>query len=161
LNFSLAWKGLDFSTFVFWNQGGYLLNQSRFNVDFNTYAFNRSARMLYDSWTPENMDASLPQLNWNDASSALKVTDYFLEDASYVRVRTMQLGYSIPKNLLNTINVDRLRIYVQAQNLITWTKFTGLDPGLSLSGGSDTSMGVVNNYNPTPKQIIFGINLGF
>lgn len=160
-NVSLAWKGIDFSAFIFWNQGGDLFNQSRYNVDFNTYAFNRSARMLYESWTPDNKDAELPQLNWNDATSAKYVTDYFVEDATYIRVRTMQLGYSIPQSLLNAIKLDRLRVYVQGQNLFTWTKFTGLDPGLSISGSQDTSMGVVNNYNPTPKQILFGINLAF
>ncbi|MBN1338321.1 MAG: TonB-dependent receptor, partial [Bacteroidales bacterium] len=103
INLSLAWKGIDFSAFVFWNQGGYLFNDSRYNVDFNTYAYNRSARMLYDSWTPDNKNAKLPRLNWTDVSSARYVTDYFLEDDTYVRVRTMQLGYNLPQNILKAV----------------------------------------------------------
>ena len=163
-NFSLGWKGLDFSTFIFWNQGGELFNQSRYNVDFNTYSFNRSTRMLNESWTPANHNAKLPELNINDATSAKYVTDYFLEDATYLRVKTLQLGYTLPEKIVNAIKMDRVRIYVQAQNLITWSNTTALDPGLSLSSGAatnDLSMGVVNNYNPTPKQILFGINVGF
>lgn len=160
LNVSLAYMGFDFSAFMFWSQGGQLFNQSRYNVDFNTYAYNRSQRMLHESWTPDNTDALLPQLNWNDVSSAKYVTDYFVEDATYLRLRTIQLGYTLPVRLINTIGIDRLRIYLQGQNLFTISKFSGLDPGISISG-SDLSMGVVNNYTPTPKQILFGVNIGF
>lgn len=160
-NISLGWKGFDFSTFIFWSQGGQLVNQSRYNVDFNTYAFNRSARMLYESWTPENHDARLPMLNINDVSSAKYFTDYFVEDATYVRMKTLQLGYTVPAKIVSKIKLDRVRLYVQGQNLLTWTKFSGLDPGISISGTTDISMGVVNNYNPTPRQILFGVNLSF
>ncbi len=161
MNMSLAYKGFDISAFLFWNQGGDLLNWSRFNVDFNVYQYNRSKRMLYDSWTPDNKDAMLPKLDLNDSYSHKFTTDYFIEDATYVRLRNLQLGYTVPRNFSNAIRIDNLRVYVQAQNLFTWKKeFSGLDPGVSISG-DDLSMGVVNNYAATPKQILFGINLGF
>ncbi|MBN2480579.1 MAG: TonB-dependent receptor [Bacteroidales bacterium] len=162
-NLALAWKGLDFSAFLFWNQGGQVYNDARYNVDFNTYAFNRSKRMLYESWTPETKEtAKLPRLSWNDVRSAQYPTDYLLEDATYLRVRTMQLGYTLPRNLISKIRLNTLRVYIQGQNLITVTnkEFSALDPGVSLTG-SDLGMGVLLNFNPTPKQIIFGINIGF
>ena len=165
VNLSLAYKGFDFTGFVFWNQGGDLFNFSRYNVDFNTFQYQRSARMLYDSWTPDNTNAMLPILDLNDSYSNTYASSYFVEDASYVRVKTLQLGYTFPQTILDKIGVRKLRLYVQAENLFTFTKFSGLDPGLSMSSDAndtagDLSMGVVNNYNPTPKQILFGINFG-
>ncbi len=162
-NFALAYKGLDFSSFIFWNQGGQIYNDARFNVDFNTYAFNRSERMLYESWTPENMEtAKLPKLSWNDVRSAQYPTSYMLEDATYLRVRTLQLGYTVPREITNRLKLTKLRVYIQGQNLLTVTnkEFSALDPGVSLQG-SDLGMGVLLNFNPTPKQIIFGLNVGF
>lgn len=162
LNLSLNYKNLDFTGFLFWSQGGKVFNGARYNVDFNTFSYGRSKRMLYESWTPELGDnAKLPKLDLNDTYSSSNVTDYFLEDASFLRLKTLQLGYTFPKSIISKIKLDNLRIYVQGQNLLTISKSTLLDPDNSLSSGGDTSMGVVNNSIPTPRQILFGINFGF
>ncbi|MFC5410766.1 SusC/RagA family TonB-linked outer membrane protein [Larkinella bovis] len=161
LNISLAYKNFDFNCFLFWNQGGQVFNYLRYVVDFQTFTTGRSKRMLYESWTPELGDkAKLPKLDLSDSYSSSNITNYFLEDASYVRLKTLQAGYTLPRNLASRLKLDQLRVYVQAQNLFTFTKSTLLDPGVSLSSGGDTSMGVVNTYDPTPKQIIFGISFG-
>ncbi len=161
LNLSLGYKNFDLSAFLFWNQGGDIYNQQRYVTDFNTFSQNRSGRMLYESWTPELGDnAKLPKLDLFDSYSNVNVTSYFVEDASYLRFKTLQLGYTFPNIITNKIKLDRLRIYLQAQNLFTITNYSGLDPDANLSGG-DLSMGVVTNLAPTPKQILFGINLGF
>jgi hypothetical protein len=138
-----------------------LFNYARYNTDFNTFNYNRSARMLYDSWTPEHTNAMLPKMDLLDTYSNKYATNYYVESASYVRLKTLQLGYNFPKALLSKIKVDKMRLYVQAQNLFTATKFSGLDPDGSIGGTADTSVGIVNNVNPTPRQIMFGVNLGF
>jgi TonB-linked SusC/RagA family outer membrane protein len=162
LNLSMGYKNFDFTAFVFWNQGGEIFNLSRYNVDFNTFQFNRSARMLNESWTPElGNNAKLPKLNILDNYSNSNVTDYYLEDASYVRLKTIQLGYTLPTNLVNKAKIDRIRVYVQAQNLFTSKNATVLDPDAGLNGDTDTAMGVITNTLPTPKQIIFGLSVGF
>lgn len=162
MNVSLGYKNFDFNAFLFWNQGGDIYNAARNKVDFNTYQFNRSARMLYDSWTPENTDALLPKHDINDTYSATYTTDYFVEDATYIRLRQLQLGYTIPSNLTSKLRINNARIYVQAENLWTWARnFSGMDPGVSISGASDLNMGIYNGETPTPKQILFGINLSF
>jgi len=159
-NVDLAYRGFDLTAFFFWNQGGDIFNYARYRTDFNTFQYNRSDRMLYDSWTPQNTDALLPVLDLNDTYSNTYVTSYFVEDATYLRLRQLQLGYSVPASLISKIRVDRLRLYVSAQNLFTITNYSGLDPGISIQG-SDLSMGVSSGERPTPKQILFGINLGF
>jgi TonB-linked SusC/RagA family outer membrane protein len=178
MNFTLTlkYKNFDLFTTVFWNQGGDLFNQIRQSVDFFSFQFNRSKRMLYESWTPELGDnAKLPSLNINDLQSSKYATDYFVEDATYVRLKTIQLGYTFPASLTNKLKIDNIRIYVQSQNLLTWAKeFTGMDPDAGFSGNSssaidalsntrttDLQMGVVGTGTPTPQQVLFGINVTF
>lgn len=161
VTFSLGYKGFDFNGFVFLNYGNQIFNWNRYNTDFNVFAFNRSKRMLYDSWTPETAaTALLPKLDINDAVSNKYPTDYFVEDGSYLRLKQLQLGYTLPASMASRMKIEKLRVYVQAQNLFTLTRFTGLDAGLSTSG-ADLSMGVSGDPTPTPKQILFGISLGF
>lgn len=160
-NFSFGYKKFDLNAMFFWNQGGDIYNQQRYVTDFNSFSQNRSARLLYESWTPELGDkAKLPKLDLLDSYSNQEVTSYYVEDASYLRFRTLQLGYTLPEKLLSRIKVDRVRVYVQGQNLFTVSKFSGLDPDASLSGG-DLAMGVVTTLAPTPRQILFGLNVGF
>ncbi len=161
MNLTLGYKNFDFSGFLFWNKGGQIFNLSRYNTDFNTFQFNRSSRMLYESWTPElGNSAKLPKLDLLDTYSNINVTNYYVEDASYLRLKTLQLGYTLPKSLVSKVKLDRMRVYVQAQNLFTVTKATVLDPDANLNGTSDTSLGVINNTLPTPKQVLFGISFG-
>ncbi|MBN1158780.1 MAG: TonB-dependent receptor [Bacteroidales bacterium] len=161
LNISLTYKSFDYTAFIFWNQGGDLFNLTRKNIDFNSGFYNRSRRMLEDSWTPDNTDALLPKLDINDTQSASNVTDYFVEDASYIRLRQMTLGYTLPSNLMQKLRLTKLRVYLQAQNLFTFTRFSGMDPGLVISGSNNLGLGIYSGQSPIPKQILFGINLGF
>ena len=160
LNLSMDYKGFDFSGFLFWNQGGDLFNYARYYSDFQTFQTQRSAEFLYDSWTPTHKDALLPKLDLQDTYSNKYASSYFIEDATYVRLKNLQLGYSIPAAILKKINITKARIYIQAENIFTAKKTSCLDPGLSIQGG-DLSMGVVLNNLPTPKQILFGVNLEF
>jgi TonB-dependent starch-binding outer membrane protein SusC len=184
VNFSLSlnYKNFDFYTTLFWNQGGNIFNNARVGSDFNTMQFNRSARMLYDSWTPTHMNAKLPKADILDTYSAKYATDYFVEDATYIRLRTVQLGYTVPSAIANKIRIDNLRVYVQVQNPWTWIKeYSGMDPDAVFSGnasggsatsgsdngqsiatrGADLRMGVSSADVPTPQQILVGVNLTF
>ncbi len=169
-NFNIAYKGFDFSSFLYWKAGGEIANYTRYWTDFNTFQGGRTRRVLYDSWTPEKRNALLPQVNSNDATSGTLPVDYYIEPGGYLRLRNLQLGYTLPKTILDRFAIDRLRFYVQAQNLFTITKYTGLDPEITTTNTgrndytrrfADRNLGVdVANF-PTAKAIIFGLNLGF
>ncbi|MBD0278587.1 MAG: SusC/RagA family protein, partial [Flavisolibacter sp.] len=169
-NFNVGYKNFDFSTFLYWKAGGDIANYTRYWTDFNTFQGNRTKRVLYESWTPENHNALLPRITSNDAVSGQVPVDYYIEPGGYLRLRNLQLGYTLPQNLMTRFGIDRLRFYIQAQNLFTITKYTGLDPEIATwnTGRNDynarlvdRNLGVdVGNY-PTPKQYIFGLNLGF
>lgn len=169
-NLSAGYKNFDLSSFLYWKAGGQLANYTRYWTDFNTFQGGRDRRVLYDSWTPEKQNAKLPQVNANDRASGTVPVSYFVEPGGYLRLRNLQLGYTVPTNILNRFHIDKLRLYVQAQNLFTITKYTGLDPEITTNNTgrsdyrarlADRNLGVdVGNY-PTPKAYIFGINVGF
>ncbi|WP_121355166.1 SusC/RagA family TonB-linked outer membrane protein [Flavisolibacter nicotianae] len=169
-NANIAFKGFDFSGFLYWKAGGQIANYTRYWTDFNTFQGNRTRRVLYESWTPQNKNALLPQISSNDATSGTLPVDYYIEPGGYLRLRNIQLGYTLPQNLLKRYSIDRIRFYAQAQNLFTITKYTGLDPEITtINTGrndytrrfADRNLGVDAGNYPTPKQFIFGINVGF
>jgi hypothetical protein len=86
------------------------------------------------------------------------MTSYFIENGSYLRMKTIQLGYTIPESIMGKANIKSLRVYVQAVNLFTITKYSGLDPEL---GGDDRAFGSDTGNYPLVKQWVFGINVNF
>lgn len=163
VNANVAYKNFDLTIFAQGVQGNDIFNHVRYWTDFEVFQGNRTKRMLYESWRPDNPNAKLPILDANDAQSGEPST-YFVEDGSYLRFKNIQLGYTLPKSILSKIGTDHLKIYVQAQNLFTFTKYTGLDPEVNLrnfNSGSDRQIGVDEGVYPTPKSIIVGLSLGF
>jgi TonB-linked SusC/RagA family outer membrane protein len=158
LNLSLGYKGFELTGFLQGVQGNDIFNYVKYWTDFNTFQGNRSTRVLYDSWRPGKTDAKLPILDENDALSS-RPSSYFVEDGSYLRLKNVQLAYSLPSNLISRFGLGQVRLYVQGQNLLTATKYEGLDPELSLRG--DNQIGVDEGVFPTPKIFLFGINVGF
>jgi hypothetical protein len=169
-NVNVAYKNFDFATFLYWKAGGQIANYTRYWTDFNTFQGNRTKRVLYESWTPENKNALLPRITSNDAVSGQVPVDYYIEPGGYLRLRNLSIGYTLPKGIMDRLGIDKLRFYVQAQNLFTITKYTGLDPEITnINTGRgdynarlvDRNLGVdVGNF-PTAKSYIVGLNLGF
>jgi hypothetical protein len=170
-NLGLTWKNFDFSTFLFWNQGNEIYNYTKYYTDMRVFVGGVSTRVLNDTWTPQNTNAKLPQLQPGANGFTSFVTgnsnSYYVEDGSYLRAKTIQLGYTIPKKVVDKIKLSSIRLYVQAQNLFTITKYTGPDPDLSLINNTvnnittDTYIGVDRAGFPNPKQFIFGLNVSF
>ncbi|MEJ7830006.1 MAG: SusC/RagA family TonB-linked outer membrane protein, partial [Segetibacter sp.] len=127
-----------------------------------------SKNVLTNSWTPQNMDAQLPRLgtgteNGYTSFITSNPNSYFVEDGSYLRAKTVQLGYRLPKSVAGKVFLSNARIYVQAQNLFTITKYTGADPDVQLiqNGQGDQYIGVDRAGFPNPKQFLFGLNVTF
>ncbi len=162
INLNLGYKNFDFSAFLQGVQGNQVLNMVKRWVDFNNQAGNRSLRMLYDSWTPENPDAVLPILDANDSRSQ-QPSSYFIEDGSYLRMKNITLGYTLPAGTLSKIGLSSARVYVQAQNLFTITKYSGIDPEITSVGSTpgSTVLGIDQGNYPNAKMYQIGINFGF
>jgi TonB-linked SusC/RagA family outer membrane protein len=162
LNLNFGYKSFDLTLFGQGVQGNEIFNYVRYWTDFETFQGNRSTRMLYDSWRPDNPDAKLPILDANDALSSIP-SSYFVEDGSYLRLKNIQLGYTLPENVLSKIGMRQLRVYVQAKNLVTITNYSGIDPEINLrhyGSGADRQIGVDEGAYPAAKAFILGLNFG-
>ncbi len=157
LNLELKYKNWDFSMFLYGSQGNDIWNNVKWFTDFySSFGGAKSATALYDSWTPENTNASAPiQQTVGSFSLADVPNSYFVEDGSYLRAKQIQLGYTLPTSLLNTIKISKLRLYVQVANAFTITGYSGIDP--EISGGS-VNFGIDEGAYPNQKQLIFGLN---
>lgn len=172
INLGLGWKGFDFTAFFFWNQGNEIYNYTKYYTDMRVFVGGVSKDVLYNSWTPTNRNAKLPKLgpqgpeNGFTSFTTSTSNSYYVEDGSYFRAKTLQLGYTLPRSLVNKASMENVRIYIQAQNLFTFTKYTGADPDLSIisrdpGGQGDRYMGVDLSGFPNPKQFLFGLSVTF
>ena len=153
LNFNVDWKGFDFSMMWQGTYGNQIFDATR-RTDITSA--NLPAYML-NRWTGEGTSNYIPRYVEGDATN-WQVSDLYVKDGSYLRLKNIQLGYTLPKNLTKKMLVDNLRFYVAAENLLTFTKYDGFDPEIS-SGG--TSLGVDRGCYPQAKVYTVGVNLNF
>ena len=158
LNIDVVYKNWDFNIFLYGSYGNDIWNQVKWWHDFySSFGGAKSTTALYDSWRPDNLNATAPiQETEGKVSTTSVPNSYFVEDGSYLRAKNLQLGYSFPQDWMNDFGVNRLRIYVQATNLFTITNYSGIDP--ELTGGA-TAFGIDEGAYPVPKQFLVGINL--
>jgi TonB-dependent starch-binding outer membrane protein SusC len=160
INLGFSYKNFDLSAFVYGSQGNDIFNWNRWWIDFwPSFQGQKSTELLYNSWRPDNTNTNIPKASTkSNFSTNTQVTSYYIENGSYARLRTLELGFTLPADLMNRLNVSSLRLYVQAVNLFTITKFSGLDPEL---GGDDRAFGADTGNYPLVKNFLFGLNLNF
>ena len=165
LNLNLAYRNFDMSMFFYGSQGKEAINYVKWWVDFvPSFQGAKSQNALYNSWVKggdpaKNAQATVPiQEESGNFSTNGVPNSYYMEDASYFRMKNLSIGYNIPSATLSRAKIDRLRIYVQATNLFTITNYSGLDPEII---GGDQSFGFDAGVYPTVKQYFIGVQLGF
>lgn len=154
LNIYLEYKNFDLTLFWQGVQGVDIISDLKKETDLwsglNIGFLNKGKRVL-DAWSPTNPNSDIPALARDDVNNEKRVSTYFVENGSFLKLRNIQLGYNIPQRWAQKIKMDRLRLYVSAQNL--WTikskEFTGVDPENP-------------NYGyPIPLNVTFGVNVSF
>lgn len=161
MNTSVNYKNFDFSMTLQGVLGNELFNFTRYYTDFYYDLGNRHSRIL-DAWTPSNSNSSIPMVASVDVNNELRPSTYFIEDGSFMRVKNLQLGYSLS---LKETFIKKLRIYFQAQNLLTITNYEGIDPevGLAAQDGQrrDLDIGIDRGVYPNSRILLFGLNFTF
>jgi len=116
-----------------------------------------------DNVKVSNPNATLPRAIQNDPNSNARLSDRYIEDGSYLRIKNISLGYNFPIKTLSTLHLQSLRIYANIQNIYTLTNYTGFDPeiGASTSSSSGNVYGLDNGRYPSPQVYTFGLNLSF
>ena len=165
LNLGLTYKNWDLTMFWYSTIGNKMFNNTLAFTDIRLFDGNRSSRMLKNSWEPGKTNATLPILDSGDNYS-LNVNSYFVEDASFLRLKNLMIGYTFPKALLKKWTISNLRLYGQVENVLTLTKYRGLDPELtntdvSAGNGADLSRGLDMGAWPNIIRIVGGVNFAF
>lgn len=161
-NAAASYKGFDLSVALQGVYGNKIYNgPSTYTRSTQNLSYNY-ARDMIKRWRGEGTqtDARYPRLGGLDANNSILQSDRYLEDGSYLRIKMVQLGYTLPVTLTTKIGIKSVRIYINAQNLYTFTKYTGLDPEIGMKGGEDPlDIGVDRGYYPMPRLYSIGMNV--
>lgn len=164
INLKADYRNFDLSVFFQGVAGNKIYNFMKYHNDFFFDPFNKSTNIL-NAWTPENSGSLVPALSTRDANNELRPSTYFIEDGAYLRLKNLQLGYTLPAEIAEKIHAGKLRIFLQGQNLMTFTNYKGLDPEVGMqnysSDNRNLDMGVDRGLYPNSRTYTFGLSLTF
>ena len=153
-NIYLEYKNFDFTAFFQGVQGVDIISDLKKETDIwagLNIGFLNKGRRLLDAWSATNPNSNIPAVSLSDNNNEKRVSSYWVENGSYLKLRTVQIGYNAPKSFAQKLAMERLRFYLSAQNVFTIksSSFTGVDPENP-------------NYGyPIPLNITFGLNVTF
>lgn len=160
---NFTYKNFDLNIFFQGSQGGEIFNLT--NVQLVNGDANTTVDNFNNAWTPTNTDTNIPRVGNN---SNREISSRFVEDGSFVRLKNIALGYNLPSDVIDNLGMQSIRLAISAQNLLTFTKYSGLDPEVSYfgSGGvnnvrSNTALGFDFGNYPTVRTVTFSLNLKF
>ncbi|MET3980731.1 TonB-linked SusC/RagA family outer membrane protein [Mucilaginibacter sp. UYP25] len=167
VNLNAAYKGFDLSAVFYGVKGNDVYNSIKYWTNFyGSQTGNKSRDLLFNSWDPaktaaQNASAKTPIAeNANNFSTTDAISSYYVESGSFLKLRSVQVGYTFGSTVLKGVGVDKLHVYVQGTNLFTATKYSGADP--ELQSFDRNSPGVDRgNYPNNERRFIFGVNLSF
>lgn len=167
IRLNAEWKGFDLNMFFDGTIGNDIYNYSRARLETTYETYNYSTAIL-NSWTPQNTNTDVPRYAFPDPNNnSRRVSDRWLEDGSYFRMKTLEFGYTLPKHILRKIHVDHLRIFTSMENLFTITSYSGYTPDLgqnSDNNGGGTGVytrGVDYGRYPQARTFSLGLQLNF
>jgi TonB-linked SusC/RagA family outer membrane protein len=154
---NFSYKGFELSVFLQGVYGNNILNANRFELEYLSGTTNQDRDVL-NRWTPTNTNTDIPRASVNRPANVISTRQ--IEDGSYLRLKNIQLAYNLPAKTLKLAKIRSLKIYVSAQNYITWTKYSGYDPEVNRFGQDNVSQGFDYGSYPAAKTILFGLNVG-
>jgi len=158
---TLTFRGFDLSAFVQFSLGNDILNANGIYMRQYGSGGDNHTTLAMQRWTPANPNATEPRAIWGDPNLNTRVSDRFVEDGSYWRLKNLVLGYTLPTSLAPALGYRTVRVYVQAQNLVTLTDYSGFDPEVSANGQSSIARGADFYTLPQPRTITVGFNVAF
>lgn len=157
---NFSYKGVELSVFFQGQFGNQIYNQTRQILESQSDPLNQSTRVL-NHWTPTNTNTDIPRPVRNDPNQNNRFSSRWLEDGSYVRLKNVTLAYNFPTTLSKRAAIQNLRLYVTAQNLITWTNYLGYDPEVNADPFNQTGFGRDYGVYPQSRTFTVGLNANF
>jgi hypothetical protein len=153
-NLGFNYKNIDFSASAFASLGGDMVRDYERK---DTYA-NRGTYML-DRWTGEGTSNTVPRATSGKSINTDEFSDFLVEDASFLRIQNIQVGYTFDQSTIAKIGMEKVRVYLSANNVHTFTNYQGYDP--SASSGSPIGAGIDKGFYPVAATYMLGLNLKF
>ena len=159
LNNTFSYKGFDLNIFMVFSYGNKIYNATKAEME-NLTGWDNQTRAVLNRWTETNQNTNIPRAV--DIKPTSRSWDHLVEDGSFLRIQNINLGYSLPKKLLEASRIlQSARLYVSLQNFITFTNYSGLDPEVSRYGQTNIAMGYDYVGYPMSKTVLFGVNVNF
>jgi TonB-linked SusC/RagA family outer membrane protein len=161
LDNTFRFKGIDLGIFFQYSGGNYIYNGTKSGL--HDQRFWNNATDIKDRWTSENTSAEWPRLVFGDnvSNGSSIVMSQNVERGDFIRLRNVSLGYTFPSKLVNGLKLSNVRVYAQVQNAALFTKYSGIDPEISVNGGSNLAPGVDRNSIGQARSYTAGINVSF
>jgi len=162
-----TYKAWDFNLYFYGVYGNKIFNYAKSALQsFQNRSFvgveNVSVDYYVNHWTPSNHSNKYSRATYNDDATGSNVpSSAWVENGSFVKLKNLTVGYTLPIGLIRSLSISRVRLYASAQNLFTITKYTGLDPEIGLVNGNATQNGVDNGTYPSSKFYTVGLNVTF
>ena len=160
LNLDFKYKGLSLSMFFYSELGFDVINSTKRQLQFMSYgdrSSNRSVDIL-NAWSTENVNATIPAISATDVNNEVRMSTYYVENGSYLKLKNLKIGYDLPKKVLKPWHCQGMNIFAQVENVFTITRYSGLDPELPLGGYGAR---VDNGPYPRSRNFMLGLNLSF
>ena len=171
INFAGNYKNFDIVIFLQGMQNLQVYNNlmSQINIASGDVTGKDQNRLVdcMNYWTPDNPSTTMTRISIVDENRNSRISSWYVYEASFIRLKTLQIGYTLPKSLTSRLNIDNLRIFVSSNNLYTITKYPGYDPEIAGStdplktNGDPLNMGVDEGNYPVPRSFTIGVNLKF
>ena len=185
---TFRYKNVDLTIFINGTYGNKIFNYSAIDLSKMTSVWDNQLKVVtqratlepvnpdkaYDgtdgiwSWRDDitnvqvsNPNTKIPRAIANDPNDNKRVSDRYIEDGSYLRIKNVTLGYTVPSRVANKYHMNNIRVYMNIQNLYTFTKYSGYDPEVGVSTMSKNVYGLDNGKYPIPQIVSFGLNLSF
>jgi TonB-linked SusC/RagA family outer membrane protein len=157
---SFSYKGFDFSFFLQGVQGSKIFNWTRKYTESLSSVYINQRRDVMNRYTAANPNAVIPRYNqWNNNNT--RNSDRYIEDGSYLRIQNISLGYNFPEKWIKNLKMNNARLYMSAQNVHTFTGYSGYDPEIGAFNKSVLSQNVDNGHYPNPRTFTIGANIEF
>ncbi|MFC3561231.1 SusC/RagA family TonB-linked outer membrane protein [Pedobacter jamesrossensis] len=157
---NFKYKNFDLSIFLQYQGGNQIYSNTRSFGEGMNGVFGQLATTL-NRWTPTNTNTDMPRAVYADPNNNRRVSDRFIEDGDFLRIKNVSLTYNFGPKVLNTLKVSGIKLYIAAQNLYTFTNYSGLDPEVSTFSVTNTAPGTDFLTYPQARTYTFGLNLTF
>ncbi|MGX5819492.1 TonB-dependent receptor [Chitinophaga lutea] len=157
----LRYQNLELSMFFNFSVGNYLSNTGRKSLLIFTNNLTNYGADILNAWRPDNKNSTLPRAVYGDPNNNRRDSDYFIENASFFRLKNIQLSYVLSKPFLRRAYINNIKAYASVTNLLTFTGYKGLDPEVNVAAANTFAQGLDNNIYPQTRTVTLGLNVNF